>query len=281
MGTNIECGHHQKMDNRSSSRTSTKRKDNSNTTIQISAAASKSSSSIPTSSSSSPVPIAPAPTPDPPSSCNSKYSMEEVWKDICPPTFHQHTNTSSSTAALEGILFPEFLSRPSRARYHSTSHHHHHHHPGCHSSLESTNRASYGTHWRGQPAPAADASTTLSLNSTRPPPASSSSLPLDRDLDADAPLNPPTVEFSILPKKRVPQDEDTCHRNKRLIKNRESAARSRARKQAYTSELEMKVARLMEENAKLRRQQEKRCPRAPPALFPKKHMLCRTLTAPF
>ncbi|KDO57342.1 hypothetical protein CISIN_1g0206972mg [Citrus sinensis] len=43
-------------------------------------------------------------------------------------------------------------------------------------------------------------------------------------------------------------------RQKRMIKNRESAARSRARKQAYTQELENKVSRLEEENERLRRQ---------------------------
>jgi ABA responsive element binding factor len=42
-------------------------------------------------------------------------------------------------------------------------------------------------------------------------------------------------------------------RQKRMIKNRESAARSRARKQAYTSELENKVSRLEEENGRLRK----------------------------
>ncbi|KAL3629786.1 ABSCISIC ACID-INSENSITIVE 5-like protein 2 [Castilleja foliolosa] len=44
-------------------------------------------------------------------------------------------------------------------------------------------------------------------------------------------------------------------RQKRMIKNRESAARSRARKQAYTHELENKVSRLEEENERLKRQQ--------------------------
>ncbi|XP_051150389.1 ABSCISIC ACID-INSENSITIVE 5-like protein 2 [Andrographis paniculata] len=45
-------------------------------------------------------------------------------------------------------------------------------------------------------------------------------------------------------------------RQKRMIKNRESAARSRARKQAYTQELENKVSRLEEENERLKRQKE-------------------------
>ncbi|OQU92683.1 hypothetical protein SORBI_3001G388300 [Sorghum bicolor] len=42
-------------------------------------------------------------------------------------------------------------------------------------------------------------------------------------------------------------------RKKRMIKNRESAARSRARKQAYTNELENKISQLEEENERLRR----------------------------
>ncbi|WVZ67140.1 hypothetical protein U9M48_016263 [Paspalum notatum var. saurae] len=42
-------------------------------------------------------------------------------------------------------------------------------------------------------------------------------------------------------------------RQKRMIKNRESAARSRARKQAYTNELEKKVAQLEEENKRLKK----------------------------
>jgi hypothetical protein len=41
-------------------------------------------------------------------------------------------------------------------------------------------------------------------------------------------------------------------RKKRLIKNRESAARSRARKQAYVRELEKEVKLLQQENQSLR-----------------------------
>lgn len=44
-------------------------------------------------------------------------------------------------------------------------------------------------------------------------------------------------------------------RQRRMIKNRESAARSRARKQAYTTELEEEVKMLKEENEELRRKQ--------------------------
>ncbi|XP_062196012.1 bZIP transcription factor TRAB1-like [Phragmites australis] len=45
-------------------------------------------------------------------------------------------------------------------------------------------------------------------------------------------------------------------RQKRMIKNRESAARSRARKQAYTMELEAEVQKLKELNAELQKKQE-------------------------
>ncbi|KAL4304402.1 hypothetical protein GQ457_10G020820 [Hibiscus cannabinus] len=45
-------------------------------------------------------------------------------------------------------------------------------------------------------------------------------------------------------------------RQRRMIKNRESAARSRARKQAYTLELEAEVAKLKEMNEELQRKQE-------------------------
>ncbi|CAN4122669.1 unnamed protein product [Withania somnifera] len=45
-------------------------------------------------------------------------------------------------------------------------------------------------------------------------------------------------------------------RQRRMIKNRESAARSRARKQAYTMELEAEVAKLKEETEELQKRQE-------------------------
>ncbi|KAI4389897.1 hypothetical protein MLD38_002067 [Melastoma candidum] len=44
-------------------------------------------------------------------------------------------------------------------------------------------------------------------------------------------------------------------RQRRMIKNRESAARSRARKQAYTMELEAEIAKLKEQNHELQKKQ--------------------------
>ncbi|XP_039134180.1 bZIP transcription factor 27-like [Dioscorea cayenensis subsp. rotundata] len=46
-------------------------------------------------------------------------------------------------------------------------------------------------------------------------------------------------------------------RQRRMIKNRESAARSRARKQAYTKQLEKEIASLADENSRLKKENEK------------------------
>ncbi|KAK8926231.1 ABSCISIC ACID-INSENSITIVE 5-like protein 2 [Platanthera zijinensis] len=53
-------------------------------------------------------------------------------------------------------------------------------------------------------------------------------------------------------------------RQKRMIKNRESAARSRARKQAYTNELESKVSRLEEDNKRLKMEKNDYSSSGPP-----------------
>ncbi|KAK7246815.1 hypothetical protein RIF29_41685 [Crotalaria pallida] len=50
-------------------------------------------------------------------------------------------------------------------------------------------------------------------------------------------------------------DKATLQKQKRMIKNRESAARSRERKQAYTVELESLVVQLEEENKRLLREE--------------------------
>ncbi|XP_039122742.1 bZIP transcription factor 12-like isoform X1 [Dioscorea cayenensis subsp. rotundata] len=53
-----------------------------------------------------------------------------------------------------------------------------------------------------------------------------------------------------------PEDRVALQRQKRMIKNRESAARSRERKQAYTAELETLVMQLEEENVTLLTERE-------------------------
>ncbi|KAJ0975414.1 hypothetical protein J5N97_017379 [Dioscorea zingiberensis] len=82
--------------------------------------------------------------------------------------------------------------------------------------------------------------------------------------DGQMSLSSPTIgtlsDSQTPGRKRAAQDEMTDkiveRRQKRMIKNRESAARSRARKQAYTNELENKVSRLEEENERLKKQKE-------------------------
>ncbi|XP_031109918.1 bZIP transcription factor 27-like [Ipomoea triloba] len=71
-------------------------------------------------------------------------------------------------------------------------------------------------------------------------------------------IPPPPPPASVTPpatangggKRSPPPDQ----KRRRLIKNRISAARSRARKQAYTRELELEVAQLSKENARLKKQ---------------------------
>ncbi|KAK3130235.1 hypothetical protein QOZ80_6BG0490740 [Eleusine coracana subsp. coracana] len=79
-------------------------------------------------------------------------------------------------------------------------------------------------------------------------------------------------------------------RQRRMIKNRESAARSRARKQAYTMELEAEVQKLKEQNKELERKQEEmkesqknEIPEMLKDPFGRKKRLClrRTLTGPW
>ncbi|KAJ1413015.1 Basic-leucine zipper domain [Sesbania bispinosa] len=74
-------------------------------------------------------------------------------------------------------------------------------------------------------------------------------------------------------------------RTKRMMKNRESAARSRARKQeniAYTFELQQKIELLLAENARLRTQHQRLlCDAAANQQQNKKGSLYRTSTAPF
>lgn len=68
-------------------------------------------------------------------------------------------------------------------------------------------------------------------------------------------LSPDTPTRSRKRPIEVHEEKSVELRQRRMIKNRESAARSRARKQAYTVELEAEVTQLKEENAKLMQEQ--------------------------
>eukprot|EP00252_Welwitschia_mirabilis_P004306 TRINITY_DN1460_c0_g1_i1.p1 TRINITY_DN1460_c0_g1~~TRINITY_DN1460_c0_g1_i1.p1 ORF type:complete len:358 (-),score=45.14 TRINITY_DN1460_c0_g1_i1:101-1174(-) len=108
----------------------------------------------------------------------------------------------------------------------------------------------------------------------------------ENQLTLSSPLVPCTSSDSQTPgrKRGAPEsiiEKTVERRQKRMIKNRESAARSRARKQAYTNELENEVMQLREENEMLKKQQalEKLLPSLPPPQ--PKHTLRRTTSAPF
>jgi hypothetical protein len=71
--------------------------------------------------------------------------------------------------------------------------------------------------------------------------------------------DPAGMIFPFAPVLRMTMETscDGDRRRRRMIKNRESAARSRARRQAYTNELELALAQLRQENAMLiKRHQE-------------------------
>ncbi|KAK6939313.1 Basic-leucine zipper domain [Dillenia turbinata] len=215
--------------------------------------------------------------------------MEEVWKDITlsslpdqpTPTndFHNPTTTNHHNG-FRGLILQDFFSRS----LHKDSH----------------NFISHSAAVDGVPTPSPAPATMLSLTPgpdfhfmdtgsdfTRPSPqlqtrgSSGMASFMSSFNHFDASPSPPAFA-SINCKKRGSENDDNSsdRRHKRMIKNRESAARSRARKQAYTNELELEVAHLTEENARLRRQQEKLCLAATSQL-PKKNTLQRTLTAPF
>ncbi|XP_073285909.1 ABSCISIC ACID-INSENSITIVE 5-like protein 5 [Primulina huaijiensis] len=66
---------------------------------------------------------------------------------------------------------------------------------------------------------------------------------------------PYMINGGLRGRKRAALEKVVERRQKRMIKNRESAARSRARKQAYTMELEAEIVKLKAENDELRKKQ--------------------------
>ncbi|CAN0846459.1 ABSCISIC ACID-INSENSITIVE 5-like protein 4 [Linum grandiflorum] len=78
--------------------------------------------------------------------------------------------------------------------------------------------------------------------------------------DADtSSVSPMPYVFSRGRKPNAALEKVVERRHRRMIKNRESAARSRARKQAYTLELEAEIAKLKEMNEELERKQLNLC----------------------
>ncbi|KAB2096498.1 hypothetical protein ERO13_A01G109700v2 [Gossypium hirsutum] len=180
--------------------------------------------------------------------------MEEVWGDISLASLNDHpaVTPTANPPSFPSVILQDFLAIP------------------INKEMPPTARSDCGTFLAEE--------TTL-FGSLPPTPATL--FTLNARSIASVAVKAPTPSFPSSCRKKGQENEENSDdpRHKRKIKNRESAARSRARKQAYTNELELEVARLLEENAKLRRQQDKLL--ASPRQIPKRNTLCRTLTAPF
>ncbi|EXB60673.1 Protein FD [Morus notabilis] len=216
--------------------------------------------------------------------------MEEMWNDINLSSLHHPHRSSSTTTTAQTFHFQDLFSKPLLSYKDQPP-------PNDVSSAGDTISFGFGS--------LSQQRTSLSLNSD-------SELGF-KFLETSAFLvKKPALDSPACDKKRVQQNSDDSSevKRKRLMKNRESAARSRARKQesslpllekkvevfslmklvlknkillqAYTNELEHKVAHLRKENARIKNQLTQFYLAAPTALeVPKKRTLYRTLTAPF
>ncbi|XWS20919.1 hypothetical protein CRYUN_Cryun30bG0010700 [Craigia yunnanensis] len=218
-----------------------------------------------------------------------KKSMEEVWKDISLASLNDHPadtviSTTTNNPTFPSMILQDFLARPLNKE------------PPRRSGVSNdTSLAEETTIFSSL---ASIPGKILSLNSESDFQYIESGDPVRPNSAVNASAGVATPSFgsshnstvhgfgssAVFPsfcEKRAQENNENSddRRHKRMMKNRESAARSRARKQAYTNELELEVAHLREENAKLRRQQEKFL--AVPAQLPEKNTLSRTLTAPF
>ncbi|KAH0717161.1 hypothetical protein KY285_013192 [Solanum tuberosum] len=180
--------------------------------------------------------------------------MEEVWKDINLSCSRDPQNTTAGGIILQDLLARPFANNPSTA-------------------------AAYGSPVPPLPPPPV---TMLTLNSGPEFHFFSTLNPIRQTQQKN--ISNEGLASPAPRRKRHPESNNNNsgdQKSKRMIKNRESAARSRARKQAYTNELEMEVANLMEENARLKKQQQQLCLASAGAQLPKMKSLNRTSTAPF
>ncbi|PKU85082.1 protein FD isoform X2 [Dendrobium catenatum] len=184
-----------------------------------------------------------------------RKTMEEVWKDMNLATLANESQPPAAVSGdtrhfFRGMILQDFLA----------------------SAFKSPPSSAVSSEKPQLPLPP----TALSLTSGLCGPFGPSNLP--HHTAASSP-------FSLSTKKQNLEDAPSCNaesdrHHKRMMKNRESAARSRARKQAYTNELELEVAHRAEENAKLKKQNEE-LRVAMAAQIPKKDFLQRTSSAPF
>lgn len=178
-----------------------------------------------------------APTPDQPSLSGASFSregsfsiakdmanksVEEVWKEIVAGS---GTGERSAVSCDEEMTLEDFLTKTGAVREED--------------QLNSNNNNNTTT-------------TTNEVNSNN-------NCYISSSVKNNSKSNRMVVVGSGRGKRRIveeaPLDKATQQKQRRMIKNRESAARSRERKQAYTVELESLVTQLEEENARLLREE--------------------------
>ncbi|CDP01857.1 unnamed protein product [Coffea canephora] len=219
-------------------------------------------------------------------------TMEEVWKDINLSSLQDQPSSRddpSSTTTFRGMIFQDFLARP------------------FDKDPPTTTPATGYCSPPPPPPPPPPQATMLTLNSSGPDEfhlfGNSNPLRQTPLLGPQQSISHACSNLSMQfndalgscaagmhahgnGKKRCPEPQTNSsgsgdRRHKRMIKNRESAARESFHYLAYTNELELEVNNLMEENARLREQQRQLCLAAVNQQVPRKHALYRTLTAPF
>lgn len=151
-------------------------------------------------------------------------SIDDVWKDLIVGANRPPADVSA--VAVEGMTLETFLAKNGVVREEDVT---------------------------GVLPPPHSSSSSLTPHFPLPPPPSSdvSSSSLAPNGIAATSTPSPSVAKGKRRALEEPVDKATLQKQRRMIKNRESAARSRERKQAYTSELEYLVQQLEEENARL------------------------------
>ncbi|CAL9106603.1 unnamed protein product [Musa textilis] len=188
-------------------------------------------------------------------------NMEEVWKDISLSTLHQDVpstpvlsfHPATTTSSFRAVMLQDFIADAFKAENRAPP-------PSTHSppallSPTSDNSRQFFSYDLNASASGSNAAQSESTKKRSP---------------------------EKRPNRSVDRQSGVERRKKRMIKNRESAARSRARKQAYRNELELEAARLLNENEMLKRESEQlRMTVATQNPTASKQTLQRTLTAPF